>query len=83
MVFLYIIEWLLIGLVLTFVVTQFAIPMALNRPILPVLRWRKPVQELSRAIEAEDSALMEREIKARRHSVKTIRGVQSTPRRNE
>ena len=73
MIFLYLFEWFVILLFIVFVVTQLAIPMALNRPVLPILRWRKPVQELSKAIEAEDSALMEREIKARRNSAKTIR----------
>ena len=73
MVFLYVFEWVVIGLVLLFVVTQLAIPMVLNRPVLPFFRWWKPVQELSNVLEQEDQAVLEREIKTRRNSVKTLR----------
>lgn len=75
MPFLYLLEYLAVVFVITFVITQLVIPLIAGRPILPMLRRGARLEaEFRRAQADRDNAVMEGEVQAERAEAAKLRG---------
>lgn len=74
MVFLYLVEWVIIGLILLFLFTQVIIPIIMDRPLFTMFDgWGKARSELADANSDIEAARVSKEIEAKRKIAETIK----------